>query len=60
MTNVELVQMLTNITEGLSYQSECRPRPSKSREALRAAVADIHDAIRHIKAEDGDQSAPAT
>lgn len=54
-----LTDLLATIAEGLSYQAECRPRPSRSREALRAAVADLHDAIRHIRVEDGaDQDSP--
>lgn len=49
-----LRRLLESIAEGLSYQAECRPRPSRSREALRATVADLHDAIRHIIEEDGE------
>lgn len=49
-----LTRTLPTIADALSYQSECRPRPSKSREALRAAVADLFDAIKHIQAEDGE------
>ena len=48
-----LIRNLTVIAESLSYQSECRPRPSRSREALRAAVADLHDAVRQIELEEG-------
>lgn len=49
-----LRRLLESIAEGLSYQAECRPRPSRSREALRAAVADLYDAMKHIRDEDGE------
>ena len=47
-----IAQTLRVIAEGLSYQAECRPRPSRSRECLKNAVADIYDAIAHITVED--------
>lgn len=51
MTDPELCRCLDTIAEGISLQAECRPRPSKSREALKAAVADLHNAMRAIIAE---------
>lgn len=54
MGEADVVKTLAMIAEGLSYQSECRPRPSRSREALRAAVADLYDAIAAIKREMGE------
>lgn len=54
MSDPPLTRTLTTIADALSYQSECRPRPSRSREALRAAVADLFDAIKHIREEDGE------
>lgn len=53
MSDADLIQTLSTIADALSYQSECRRRPSMSRGALRAAVADLFDAIKHIRDEAG-------
>lgn len=51
MDSADIIEMLATVAEGLSFQAECRPRPSRSREALRAAVADLYDAIKAVREE---------
>lgn len=54
MSDQDLIRTLATIADALSYQSEVRPRPSMSRESLRQAVADVFDAIKHIREEAGE------
>lgn len=49
------IARLRQVVDALSYQGECRPKPSRSRENFRNAVAEIFDAIKHAQEEDGDE-----